>query len=383
MTSVMSQGARTRRRVELLRQVSAAGTATDVFAVASRSLHELVQHDAATWLSTDPVTGLPTAPSLLDDFSAPVDVCTEHWHREFVRPDFNRFQDLARAGRPAAALQDTTGDPARSSRFRWFTRPMGFGDELRAVLRVGEVPWAIVALWRREGRPAFSAAEAELVAGLSLPLGDTLRRLVLEDVADGIGTIGEAPGMLMFDERCRLVSANEHAVAWLDELPLHEPVPTRFGLQLPLWLLVTAVRARDSLVRGGDGIARSRVRSRRGQWVVGHASTTYDVDGSPAGTAVVLEPANPAMLAPILVEAYVLTEREREITRLIARGARTAEIARRLYLSSHTVRDHVKAILAKVGVSSRGELVATLYRTEFEPAHFAGFTTTLDQGSLR
>lgn len=99
----------------------------------------------------------------------------------------------------AAAFHDTTGDPTRSSRFRWFTQPMGYGDELRAVFRVGEVQWAIVALWRREGRPSFSSAEAELVAGLSLPLGDKLRRLVLQDVED-LGPVSEAPGTLMFDE---------------------------------------------------------------------------------------------------------------------------------------------------------------------------------------
>ena len=32
-----------------------------------------------------------------------------------------------------------------------------------------------------------------------------------------------------------------------------------------------------------------------------------------------------------------------------------------LFLSAHTVRDHVKAIVEKVGVNSRGELFATLY----------------------
>ena len=371
----MSPAVLRHRRADLVRHASSAGTVTDVFAAAARRLHEMVPHDAATWLSTDPVTGLPTAPSLLDDFSAPAGVCTEHWQREFVDPDFNRFQDLARADLPAAALHDTTGDPARSARFRWFMQPRGYGDELRAVLRVGEVPWGIVTLWRQEGRPAFSTAEAGLVAGLSEPLGDSLRRLVAQDSVSDPARTGEAPGVLMFDERCRLVSANEQAAAWLDELPQHEIVPTRFGLQLPLWLLLTAVRAGDSLAQGGDGIARTRVRSRRGRWLVGHASTTYGADGGPAGTAVMIGPAGAEMLAPILVEAYGLTEREREITRQIARGAGTAEIARELFLSPHTVRDHVKAVLAKVNVASRGELVATLYRTQFEPGHFAGFST--------
>ncbi len=77
-------------------------------------------------------------------------------------------------------------------------------------------------------------------------------------------------------------------------------------------------------------------------------------------------------MAPVIVEAYGLTEREREIIAHISRGAGTSEIADALFLSPHTVRDHVKAILSKVGVSSRGELVSTLYLDHFEHTHFAG-----------
>jgi DNA-binding NarL/FixJ family response regulator len=58
-----------------------------------------------------------------------------------------------------------------------------------------------------------------------------------------------------------------------------------------------------------------------------------------------------------------------QITQLIAHGFGTAEMADRLHVSSHTVRDHVKAIFEKVGVSSRGELVATLFAEHFAPAH--------------
>jgi DNA-binding NarL/FixJ family response regulator len=56
------------------------------------------------------------------------------------------------------------------------------------------------------------------------------------------------------------------------------------------------------------------------------------------------------------------------VTRLIARGAATGEIAEELFLSTHTVRDHVKAIFHKVGVSSRGELVAKLFAEHYESA---------------
>ena len=59
--------------------------------------------------------------------------------------------------------------------------------------------------------------------------------------------------------------------------------------------------------------------------------------------------------------SYGLTNREREVTRLVARGLSTRTIAARLYLSPWTVQDHLKAIFGKVGVRSRGELVARLY----------------------
>jgi DNA-binding NarL/FixJ family response regulator len=84
---------------------------------------------------------------------------------------------------------------------------------------------------------------------------------------------------------------------------------------------------------------------------------------------VVVEPAKAAEIAPIIVQAYELTDRERQITRLIARGAATGDIAEELFLSAHTVRDHVKAIFQKVGVSSRGELVAKLFAEHYEPVH--------------
>ena len=82
---------------------------------------------------------------------------------------------------------------------------------------------------------------------------------------------------------------------------------------------------------------------------------------------VVIEAAKGSEVAPIIVEAYGLTPREREITEALARGASTAEIARALYLSPHTVRDYLKAVFEKVGVSSRGELVAKLFAEHYLP----------------
>lgn len=53
-----------------------------------------------------------------------------------------------------------------------------------------------------------------------------------------------------------------------------------------------------------------------------------------------------------------LTEREREILDLVARGLTNSEIARRLVLSAKTVRNHVSNVFAKLQVAGRAEAVA-------------------------
>jgi DNA-binding NarL/FixJ family response regulator len=52
-----------------------------------------------------------------------------------------------------------------------------------------------------------------------------------------------------------------------------------------------------------------------------------------------------------------LTVREREILDLIARGHDNAGISARLFLSPHTVRNHISRIFAKLGVPSRAQAI--------------------------
>lgn len=57
-----------------------------------------------------------------------------------------------------------------------------------------------------------------------------------------------------------------------------------------------------------------------------------------------------------------LTEREREVLNLLAPGATTQAIATALVLSLHTVRNHVRNALTKMGAHSRLEAVAIALR---------------------
>ena len=77
---------------------------------------------------------------------------------------------------------------------------------------------------------------------------------------------------------------------------------------------------------------------------------TY-VDPSIAGK--VLRQASSHQTQPASIITGKLTDREIEVLRLLAKGLSNADISERLFVSEGTVRNHVSAILAKLGVSDR------------------------------
>ncbi len=65
----------------------------------------------------------------------------------------------------------------------------------------------------------------------------------------------------------------------------------------------------------------------------------------------------------------VLTEREREVLRLVAAGYRRAEVARKLFISPKTVEKHLERSFRKLGVHTQAQAVALALRHRYiEPA---------------
>lgn len=201
--------------------------------------------------------------------------------------------------------------------------------------------------------------------------GAALRRALLEEPAHTDPSRG--PGVVVLEEGGTVISATAEADAWLEELAKGwRRYTTNVNIHPDLLTM-----SLSTLTRPDAPPRRMRLRTINGTWLIAHASPL----GGSGHVALVIEPAKASEIAPIVVEAYSLTPREVEVTRLVARGLSTDEIASELFLSRHTVRDHLKAIFEKVGVSSRGELTSKLfaehYHAPLEDAMYGAYDRTV------
>lgn len=338
----------------------------ELFAELATHLRSVVPFDGSAWFATDPSTELATNPVRIENVRP--GHCVSYWEREYSEPDAMLFRDLARSRTSADSLFHATENrPERSARYREFLAPQGYGDEVRAVFQVSGTTWGVVDLFREAGRSAFTAREVETIAAVGSVIATALRSFATFTAPGTLGAAVDGPGTALVEADGSFSSLDDQADRWLRELAgpdwsAKEPPP--------LMVAVQAVVARAKAVSTGRdrGAATARLRATTGRWLQVHASCLRTPDGQPGLTAVVIEPAKSVQIAPIIVEAYGLTPREREITQALARGLSNAEIAASLFLSSHTVRDHLKAVFTKLGVVSRGEVVAKLFADHYEPA---------------
>jgi DNA-binding CsgD family transcriptional regulator len=96
-----------------------------------------------------------------------------------------------------------------------------------------------------------------------------------------------------------------------------------------------------------------------GTWLTLRAARIGGSTPTGAGDiAVTIEPSSPARRTALFAAACGLSPRETELVGHLATGADTREVARRMFLSEHTIQDHLKAIFTKTGSRSRRVLLA-------------------------
>lgn len=319
------------------------------------ALSGLISIDAAFFASADPATLLFTGATSI---GIPASETPRFLDNELDGEDVNQFVDLARGPRALDSLDHaTSGARELSPRYRSILAPLGLGDELRVALRAGGAAWGFLCLHRQSAQAGFGSEEAAAVRPVLPHITEALRAATLAGVAARPG--GEdVAAVVVYNRDLSVASSSPSADRWLDDLHGADS-PRHPGAPLAVTSIVERVlrRASDPGAPGGAP-ATARVPTRSG-WLVLH--------GSPLGgagqdqVAVVIERATPHHLAPLVLEAYRLSPREAEVTRLVLQGSTGPEIAVQLHVTTDTVQDHLKAVFAKTGVRSRRELILAMY----------------------
>jgi DNA-binding CsgD family transcriptional regulator len=333
------------------REISAMATTgmgvAELHAAALAVVHHTVPFEQACWSGVDPDSLIMTSITNWPPWPVPDEYAVRFAETEYAGTEPNAFAALVRrAARAARRSAVPHRDGGRSVRLNDLLRPQGLEHELRAVFRTDAACWAVGGLFREPGTD-FTDREMEFLSSIASALAAATRVAVRMERHASHGPKG--PVIVLVGPRGELRAATEPAAAWLAELD--DQAPGRFTMTL--YSVVAAAKASVS------GTARMRMRDAGDHWVVLQASRLITGD-DPGQMVVTVEPATTHEMVSLLLAAYGATAREREVCLEVVSGAATTDIADHLFISPHTVHDHLKSLFDKVGVGSRGELVARL-----------------------
>jgi DNA-binding NarL/FixJ family response regulator len=190
-------------------------------------------------------------------------------------------------------------------------------------------------------------------------------RMILDERPD-LELIGEAADG---EEAIRLASELEPDVILMDVR-----MPNLDGVEATRRLVANGTRARILVLTTFDldEYVYAAVQAGASGFLLKDVQPTELVDAirvvaagnslfGPAATRRLVERFAHQLQAPSSERLDELTEREREILRLLAQGNSNAELAERLYLSEATIKTHVSAVLRKLGVRDRVQAVIAAY----------------------
>jgi DNA-binding CsgD family transcriptional regulator len=354
-TQAIAVRAARRRARSALARLTRADLDNDSFRYeAAAILRQAVGFDWWCWPLADPGARLPTR-------YVGVDAPTDQDQRRFCRLVLEAWDGGQHRGRGGSQPPVVTtlsaatgGDLSRDLFWREILGPAGAGDVLDVMLATDGVCWGQLHLGRDSPGGWFGEDEAGFVGEVAPLIAARLRDgLRAPRSCDGPDP---EPGTIIVNRDLSLVAATDPAWRWIDRLGLQRPSDDE---PLPGFIYAAATRVAASTARPPRP-ARVRLQAADGRWVVVRVAPLTHGPRAGAGYAITLEPARSEELAPLLMRAWALTPREREVTGLVIDGLSSDDIAAALFISVHTVRDHLKVIFGKVGVSSRRDLAAAL-----------------------
>lgn len=341
-----------------------AGSTAELVEGLREPLHDALGMSGMVLSATDPDTLLFSTAAVIEDL--PEEMCAPWMHNEFLEQDFNKFADLHRTGAAASTLHRATqGHPQLSPRHERLYQPSGFGPELRTTFSINGSCWGMGSFLREDREEDFDDGALAWLDQVRPLIAAGFQRCTVSSVrAEAEGWVA---GVVSLDPLGQVASMTESAVQWLGDLWAH---PIRAGQHtvLPGEAYMVATRARARAEDADGGLApMTRLHGRSGRWLTITGDCTLASDGSLSGIVLVIEPSRPTDVMPMVVSAYGLTAREQEVLAELSQGRRTADIATRLFISEHTVRDHIKSTLAKTCTTSRGELMSMLFHRHARP----------------
>jgi DNA-binding CsgD family transcriptional regulator len=331
-------------------------------------LRRTIPFDAACWHGLDPQTLLLTTanPEELIDRGFLSQDTEPHAARvvvasEYERDDYNTFAALAKRRAPVGILSEATrGRPERSARYREWLAADGIPFEMRVALVTRGRAWGCVVFHRSEATRDFERTDARLIARLSRPIAEGVRASLRADAARRSHE-ESAPGMILLGNGDEVEFVTPPAQRLL--APLRDDSPASSRTIPPPVRALAAIARRDGR-DAPDHVPAMHVPTSAG-WLSLHASLPHGAQSERVAIVIQRTPGEHA--APLRLEAYGLTSREREIATLVAEGLTTEALAERLFLSHWTVQDHLKSIFEKTGTRSRRELRAQIFYQEFLP----------------
>jgi DNA-binding CsgD family transcriptional regulator len=347
----MAAGAAQRRTVERIEAVCRSAEDTRTLRIAVLDLvRDVCPFDAYIWLLTDPETSVGAAPY------AEVPCFSEL--PTLIRLRYaSRFQRwTALQGATSVHVPDhlpPTGQPGLD----WCSLVSGYGisDIATTVFRDRFGCWGWLDLWRDEKTGRFEEAEIGLLASLCEPVTSGLRRCQAATFAPRAEPMNlSGPAVLRLSPALDVLEmtpqTRDYLTALVPPTPGQSPVPaSAYNVGAQLLAVEAAIDVHPPL---------ARVHVRGGRWVTVRAARFGQPGAAGSDIAVTLEESSPRDRVEVFARCHGMTAREGEVLALLATGAQTREIGSRMFVSEHTVQDHMKSIFAKTACHSRAAVVA-------------------------